>query len=140
MSSIGITFHQSIEDYGSQIVNEENIIFNTQRFNQRLMASVQISGEQAIAIESATREQQQQVSKVVTEQLVKDTHIDTITEPQKNPTDIRQPRAFLSGERHSNKTPEDLGKWLGISVAQAALTLKVWKGDRDNNKMVQLDI
>ena len=42
LSSIGIKFRQSIEDDEIQIVDEEDIIFNTQRFNQILVASVQI--------------------------------------------------------------------------------------------------
>ena len=58
LSSIGIEFHQLVEDYEHQIVDEEDIIFNTQRFNQILVASVQISWKQAIEIESATRKQQ----------------------------------------------------------------------------------
>ena len=75
VSNIGIKFHQSIEDHERQITDEEGIIFNTQRFNQILVASVQISGIQEIVIESATREQQRQVSKLVTEKLVKYIHI-----------------------------------------------------------------
>ena len=110
VSSIGIKFHQSIEDYEHKILDEEDIIFNTQRFNQRLVASFQISGKQAILIESVTREQQCQVAKLVTEQLVKDIHIDTVTDPPKNPIDIRQPQDFLSAEQHQNMTPEDLSK------------------------------
>ena len=58
VSSIGIKFHQSIEDDECQIVDEEDIIFNIQRFNQILVASVLVSGKQAIGIEIATREQQ----------------------------------------------------------------------------------
>ena len=84
VSSIGIKLHQSIEYYERQIVDKEDIIFNTQRFNQRLVASIQISGKQEIVIESATREQQRQVDKLVTEKLVKDIHIDTVPEPPKN--------------------------------------------------------
>ena len=75
-------------------------------------------------IESSTREQQRQVAKLVTERLVKYIHIDTLPEPINNPTGIRQPRAFLSEERHSNTTPEYLRKRWWISVVQAALTLK----------------
>ena len=124
VSSIGIKFHQSIEDYELQIADEENIIFNTQRFNHRLVASVWIPGKHAIAIESETREQQQQVVKLVTEQIVKDIHLDTVPEPPNSKTDVRQPQYFLSAERHSNTTPEDLSELWGISVAHAALTLK----------------
>ena len=67
VSSIGIKFHQSIEDDERQIAYEEDIIFNTQSFNQRLVDSVQISGKWAILIEIATREQQLQLDKMVTE-------------------------------------------------------------------------
>ena len=55
VSSIGIKFHQSIEDGERQISDVEDIIFNIQRFNQRLVANVQISGKQVMSIESATR-------------------------------------------------------------------------------------
>ena len=106
VSIIGIKFHQLIEDDERQIVDEKYIIFNKQRFNQRLVASVQISGKNAIAIESATREQHQQVSKLVTEKLVKNIQTDTTPEPPKNLTNIRQPHDFLSEEQHSNNTPE----------------------------------
>ena len=44
---------------------------------------------------SETWEQQQQVAKLVMGLLVKDIHIDNVPEPPQNPTDIRQPRAFL---------------------------------------------
>ena len=124
MSSIGIKFHQSIEDDERQFADEEDIIFNIQRFNQRLVASVIILGKQAIAIDSATRKQQQQVAKLVMNQLVNDIHIYTLPDPPKNLTDIRQPRDLLSAEQNLNTTPEDLRKLWGINVAQAALTLK----------------
>ena len=38
--------------------------------------------------------------------------------------DIGLPRTFLSSKRHSITTPEDLSKRWGLSLAQAALTLK----------------
>jgi hypothetical protein len=38
--------------------------------------------------------------------------------------EIQAPCAFLSSECHSNTTPEDLSERWGLSVAQAALTLK----------------
>ena len=58
------------------------------------------------------------------DKLVKDIHIDIVPETPKNPTKIRQLRAFLSAERHPKTTPEELSKRWGISVAQAALRLK----------------
>ena len=58
LSIIVIKAHQSIEDDERQITDEEDIILNTQRFNQILVARVQISGKKAIVIESATRKQQ----------------------------------------------------------------------------------
>ena len=110
VTSIGIKFYQSIEDDESQIVHEEDIIFNKQRFKQRLVASVRISGKQAIVIEIETREKQRQVAKLVTDQLVKYIHIDTVPEQPNILTDIRQTQAFLSAERHSITTPEDLSE------------------------------
>jgi hypothetical protein len=38
--------------------------------------------------------------------------------------EIKAPYTFLSSERHSNTTPEDLSERWGLSIAQAALTLK----------------
>ena len=52
------------------------------------------------SVESETRGGKLQVAKLVTEQLVKEIHIDIIPDPPKNPTDIRQPQAFLSEELH----------------------------------------
>ena len=69
------------------------------------MFQPETGGQKLITIESATREQQWQVAKMVTEKLVKEIHIDTVPEPPKNPTNIRQPQYFLSTERHSNTTP-----------------------------------
>ena len=124
VSSIGIKIHQPIEDDKRHIKDEEDIIFNTQRFNHKLVTSVLISQKQVILVEVTTREKQGQVAKLVTEQLVKDIHIDNVPEPLQDMTDNRQPRAFLSAEQHSNTPPEDLSKHRGISVAQTALTLK----------------
>ena len=88
------------------------------------MAGIQISGKQEIEIESATRDQHQQVAKLMTEQLIEDIHIDTVLDPPKNLTKIRQQQAFLSAEQHLNTATEDLSKQWEISVAQAALILK----------------
>ena len=38
--------------------------------------------------------------------------------------DIGLPRTFISSKRHSSTTPEDLSERWGLSLAQAALTLK----------------
>ena len=81
-------------------------------------------GKQAIAIDTSNSEQQQQVAKLVTEQLVKDIHIYNVPYPPNNTTNIRQSRAFLSAEQHLNMTLEYWSKQWGISAAQAALTLK----------------
>ena len=118
MSSIGIKFYKSIEYDERKIANEEDIIFNTQCFNQILVVRVRVSGKQEILIECETRKQKRQVSRLVTEQLVIGIHIDTVPDPPNNLTDIRQPRAFLSAYQHSNTTPEDLRKIWGISVSQ----------------------
>ena len=74
------------------------------------MASVIISGKQAISIDIATRKQHRQLAKLVTQQLVKDIHIDTVLDPTNNLTDIRQLQDFLSEDRLSNKITEDLSK------------------------------
>ena len=39
--------------------------------------------------------------------------------------DVSMPQTFLSKNRHSSTTAEDLSKRWGLSISQAALTLKV---------------
>ena len=49
---------------------------------------------------------------------------DTSPEAPIDATTIKVQNTFLSSERHTNTTAEDLSKRWSISVAQAALTLK----------------
>ena len=49
---------------------------------------------------------------------------DTAPEAPIDPATIKFQNTFLSSERHTNTTAEDLSKRWTISVAQAALTLK----------------
>ena len=64
-------------------------------------------------------------SQIVDGSTSKDIHIDKVTDPPNNPTDIRQPQIFLSAERNLNTTSEDFSERWVISVVKAALTLKV---------------
>ena len=66
---------------------------------------------------------------------MKDIYNDTIPDPPKNPTGIRQTRSFLSAELHPNMTPAELIEQWAISVAQTALTMKA-----TTQKLVQLAI
>ena len=47
ISSLAMNFRQSLEDPGdTPVVDEEDVIFNTQDFNSIIVASVQVSGTQ----------------------------------------------------------------------------------------------
>ena len=55
ISSLAMNFRQSLEDPGdTPVVDEENVIFDTQDFNRRIVDSVQVSGTQANKIERRT--------------------------------------------------------------------------------------
>ena len=134
ISSIAMTFTQSIEEHGDALVaDEEDVIFDTQEFNKRLVASVRVSGTQANEMEGNNRDEMRRVAELVTNERI-DEMIhndkqerkkadDTVPEPPQHPAEFKQPGTFISSERHSNTTPEDLSERWSISVAQAKLTL-----------------
>ena len=50
-----MNFRQSLKDPGDTlVVDEEDVIFNAQEFNRRIVASVRVSGTQANYIEGNT--------------------------------------------------------------------------------------
>ena len=55
ISSLAMNFRQSLEDpRDTPVVNEEEVIFDTQELNVRIVASVQVSGNLANDIVGST--------------------------------------------------------------------------------------
>ena len=106
-------------------VFEEDTIFITQQFNERLVASVRITANQAMVSESKEEQCKRTVAKLISATNRNSNQADdAATEAPINPATIKVQNTFLSSERHMNTTAEDLSKRWSISVAQAALTLK----------------
>ena len=106
-------------------VFEEDTIFDTQPFNDQLVASVRITADQAMIAESKEEQRKRTVAKLISATNKKpDQADDTAPEAPIDPATIKVQNTFLSSERHTNTTAEDLSKRWSISVAQAALTLK----------------
>jgi len=83
--------------------------FNIDRFNRRVIESVKATNESHIAnVRNKTSNNKTEPALPIT----------------LNENELEWPPTFLSHDRHSNTTPEDLSERWGISVAQAALTLK----------------
>ena len=106
-------------------VFEEDIIFDTQQFNERLVAGVQVTADQAMIAESKEEERKRTVEKLISATNKKPYQAgDTAPEAPIDPATIKFQNTFLPSERHTNTTAEDLSKRWSISVAQEALTLK----------------
>ena len=130
-----MNFRQSLEDPGdTPVVDEEDVIFDAQDFNRIIVASVQLSGIQANDIYGSTIGEYRRVAELVTNKLISEMiHNEkqwkNVTEgvfpyPSEQPEEFNQPHTFISSERHSNTTSEDLSERWSISVAQTKLTLK----------------
>jgi hypothetical protein len=88
---------------------EEDVLFNVDDFQRRVTSSTQI----------ALEDHQRQTSGIK--------HNDLPPPVKPGPLDefeIQAPCTFLSTDQHSSVSPADLSKRWGLSVAQAALTLK----------------
>ena len=71
ISSLAIHFRQSLEFSGDTlVVDEEDIIFDTQEFNNRIVASVRVSGTPANEIEGSTIDEQKRVAGLVTNERI----------------------------------------------------------------------
>ena len=107
------------------IVFEEGTVFDTQKFNERLVASVRIAADQAMIAESKEEQQKRTVARLISATNKKPGQADdTAQEATIDPATIKVQNTFLSLERHTNTTAEDLSERWSISVAQAALNLK----------------
>jgi hypothetical protein len=88
---------------------EEDLLFNVDEFQRRIISSVRVPSE----------DHQRQISGIKYNDLpppVKPGPLDEF--------EIQAPYTFLSTDRHSSVSPADLSERWGLSVAQAALTLK----------------
>ena len=130
-----MNFRQSLEDPGdTPVVDEEDVIFNKKDFNKRIVDNVRVSGTQANKIEGSTIDDQRRVAELVTNKRISETINNkkqgknvtegVVQDPPDQPEKLKQPRTFISSERHSNTTSEDLSERWSISVAQTKLTLK----------------
>ena len=66
ISSLAMSFRQLLEDPGdTQVVDEEDVIYYTQEFNRRIVASVRVSGTQSNKIEGSTIDKHRRVAELV---------------------------------------------------------------------------
>ena len=124
VSSTTCQFTQSIKEDPEvePSVYEEDIIFDTHKFNRRLVASVRVSGAHANKIEGKCIEECRRLLTLITSQAIYKINAE-LPEPPDILKELQQPRAFIPTGRHSNTTPEDLSERWSISVTQAKLTL-----------------
>ena len=123
MSQTNVTF--STLEYQTTVF-EEDTIFDTQQFNERLVAGVRIIADQAKISESNEEQQKGTAAKLISATNKKsDQADDTAPDATIYPAIRKVQNTFLSSERHTKTTSEDISEIWSISVAQAALTLKV---------------
>ena len=112
---------------------EEDKIFDTQQFNSRLIASVRITADQADNMTRQHNQRKREIAEIIRKGNEKPannkksvTFEEDMTVPDApiNPATFETTGTFISSERHSNTTAEDLSERWSISVAQAAMTLK----------------
>ena len=107
-------------------VFEEDSIFDTQQYNEQLVASLQITADQKMVAESKEEERKSTVAKLISATNRKSNQADDAApEAPIDPATIKVQNTFLLSERHTNTTAEDLSKRCSISMAQATSTLKV---------------
>ena len=71
ISSLAMNFRQSIKYPGdTPVVDEEDVIFDTQEFNMRIVASVRLSGTQVNYIEGITIDEQRRITVLVINELI----------------------------------------------------------------------
>ena len=71
--SLAMNFRQSLEDpVDKPVVDEYDIVFNTQEFNRRIVASVRVPGTQVNDIEGSTIDEQRRVRELVTNKRIEE--------------------------------------------------------------------
>ena len=93
----------------------EEVLHDMEGFSKRLVSSVRITADNARKVKPSHEVHQQTVASMVSMMNHQDI-TDHIEYQERN--------TFVSSERHTNTTPEDLSERWGLSIAQAALTLK----------------
>ena len=92
-------------------VFEEDTIFDTQQFNERLVVSVQIAFVQAMIAKSKEEQHKRNVAKLISATNRKSNQADdTAPEASIEPATIKVQNTSLLSERHKNTTLEDLSK------------------------------
>ena len=92
-------------------VFEEDTIFDTQQFNEKLVESVQITSNQAMVSKSKEEERKRTVEKLISATNRKLNQADDAApEAPIYPATIKVQNNFLSSERHTNTTAEDISK------------------------------
>ena len=94
-------------------IPEHDLFYDITQFRRRIMSSAKVTHD-----DYARQCKQRKIHKVQRKELP------PIAPGPLEEQEILLPKIFLSSERHSGTTPEDLSKRWGLSVAQAALTLK----------------
>ena len=123
------------------------VVHDMDDFNRRLISSIRVTEESALRINILEKKRKRKVAdaaqvidkvdwahkqaKNIVASIVGDTNptaermsVRFAIEQEDVVPDIGLPRTFLSSKRHSSTTPEDLSERWGLSLAQAALTLK----------------
>ena len=96
-------------------MDEEEVIFNTQDFNRRILDSVRVSGTQANKIEGSTIYEHILVAEFFTNKQIaemihnkkqgKNVTEGVVPDPPEQPEIFKKPRTCISSELHSNTTP-----------------------------------
>ena len=131
---------------GAQINSEEVITHDIEEFHHRLLSSVRVIKESALKSNILKKKRKREVAasiskvkridyekaKTMATRIVSNIMSDDKEEKsgprieiEEEPIqDIELPKTFLSANRHSSTKTEDLSERWGLSLAQAALTLK----------------
>jgi hypothetical protein len=102
--------HEAKLDQQAQV---EDLRFDVNQFRDRIMSSARITND---AMDR--KDQQARVHEIQRKESP------PIVPGPSDEHELTPPHTFLSKDRHSDTTPEDLSEGWGLSVAQAALTLK----------------
>jgi hypothetical protein len=118
-----------IENFEEECIHEKDMLFDISDLRRSIISSARVT-------EGDLYSRRVQASRRVQDQgllSVSDPVHDTTAPPDGTPPvfpgpleehDIQPPRTFLSSDRHSKTTPEDLSERWGLSIAQSMLTLK----------------
>jgi hypothetical protein len=104
------------QEEGPDEFQEEDLLFDIGQFRNRIISSARITYADMESMNKRTR-----INEV--KRRGQDLPPPILPGPLEE-QELTPPHTFLSKDRHSNTTPEELSEKWGLSVAQAALTLK----------------